>query len=94
VDNNSDGINDKFYTIPGSAGAKDYYPLVVATNASSPANVSGTSPFTITTDIIDYASVGVQNISLYYNFSDSSGIYTFYANSSTGTFNFTQQFPL
>lgn len=86
VDNNNDGINDIPYSI--DANGTDYLPLIVTSKAESPDNVSGFSPFIITTNLTDHASVGIQNVSLYFNLSNSSGIYTFYGNNLTGTFTF------
>lgn len=82
------GINDTEYSINGSSN-KDYYPLIVTSNATSPATISGTSTlsFTVSTTLFDYASVGIDNITLYYSTDNATWIK--YANSTTGTFTFT-----
>ena len=87
-DSNGNGIYDTIYNINGSAGAIDNYPLVVASKASSPATAtgSGTVSFTVSTTLIDYASVGIENITLYYSTDNST--WKKYANSTTGTFAF------
>ena len=68
--------------------AVDNYPLVVASKAISPASASGTgtASFTVTTDVIDLANVGVNNIALWYK--KDSGAWTHYGDSASGIFTF------
>jgi len=88
VDSDGNGINDTSYGISGSGGAIDNYPLVVASKVSSPATSSGsgTFSFTVSTTLIDHASVGIENYTLYYSTDNSN--WTKYANSTAGTFTF------
>ena len=86
-DDNNDGIADIIYPIAGGT-AVDNYPLVVVSKAGSPsiAGGSGTVSFTVNTDITDLASVGVNNISLYYK--KESGAWTKYGDNTSGIFTF------
>jgi parallel beta-helix repeat protein len=86
-DKNNDGIADNIYPIAGGT-AVDNYPLVVVSKANSPSTASGkgTVSFSVNTDITDLASVGVNNISLYYK--KESGAWTKYDDSTSGIFTF------
>jgi parallel beta-helix repeat protein len=65
-DSDSNGINDSSYLISGNASSIDYFPLVIASKAVSPATASGTGSvtFSINTSIIGHAHVGVSTMGI------------------------------